>query len=200
MNNIIDVVNNISRKEKELKERVLNYFDPLCNLYVTKIVGIKEIPRKLFGITFSIDETPITEYCPLIIKVIPTLNNVTVSITAFSDFMDFTINKEFPISLFDKNDYTISHTDTVKEFVQKIMNSAYPIYLKYEAFVNHISDKEKKWFVASKLHQFLNSDEFKNNFKTGTNIDNCITRLKILEWELEWELEFDIKVNKCKNV
>lgn len=195
MTYLLNEVDKIRKKDRDLYERVYEFFSPLRERYVTES-RYKEInQKKVFGLFPRTVESEYYryEYNQLFIQVLGHgYDKVVVIIKSKILPLQGDIQNvgEFPISLFEHNDYYISQDESIQKFLKDFLATAVPKYKKYEEFVNHIEDEEKKIFVTSKLEEYFNSEEYQNIKEfTSASVDIMeVVREKMKKWEEDYAI------------
>ena len=146
--NSLQIYNQLQEEEKYLKEKLLEFLQPLTERYVTKIWFFTEYEKK-YNITYK----------PLQIDIKFSLKEIDICITFFSGYNNsgegnFSIQKKDFLKCIGEDDYSI---DSIKKIIIDIKNNAYPIFHKWGFAVAHIEDIEKKFFVATNLEKEIKS-------------------------------------------
>jgi len=182
MNNALEAAKEITKRNRELTQRVMDYFLPLRKRFVTK--SPKQIVKQKKFLWFK---WTTYDYIPLRIDVASTCEDkVYVRIHWCVEASNMTyIDREFPIELFEHNNYYISNDDGIKSFIHKLISVATPKYVKYEAWVNHIEDEELKYDISNELEKLFDSEEFKALEDSDQCHEMTIDLVKRLEKENE---------------
>lgn len=194
MTHILEEVDKIRKKDKDLLQRVYDFFSPLRERYVTEIRYKEITTKKLLGIfPHAVEDSYYRyDYNQLFIQVLG-YGYEKVQVVIKNKILplqgDIQTVGEFPISLFEHNDYYILHDESIQKFLKEFLVTAVPKYKKYVEWVNHIQDEEKKIFVTSKLEEYFNSEEYHNirDFTSASVNIVEVVKNKIKEWEVSYE-------------
>lgn len=166
MSELLKQIDEINKKDRDICQRVYDFFSPLRERYVTESRYKKIHRKKYFGLIpyYKEDSTYSYEYNQLHIQVLG-YNYDKVQVIIKSRILpiqgDIQCVGEFPNYIFEKNDYAIAHEESIVKFIKRFLITAIPKYHKYRAFVNHIQDEEVKINVSNMLEELFESDEYK---------------------------------------
>ena len=166
--NILDKCKEIKEKEQVIIDKIESLFAPLRKRYVSTTLKTKIVKKKFLGI-FPYSKKLIDKevvYLPLIINIRGyEYNCVTVEILHYIQPLVSPLLRTidiFPLSLFELPDTDILNNDQMDKFMKQFLCNATPKWMKYECFVKHITDEEKKFFIADKLEELFESETFAN--------------------------------------
>ncbi|MFW6130818.1 MAG: hypothetical protein ACOC56_06490 [Atribacterota bacterium] len=186
MNDVLDLVKEISKKNYDVTQKVMDYFQPLRERYVTKIRKQRIVPKKFLWFKWeSFGQSYYFDYVPLRIQVASNWNTVNVKIYTMVGALNGNayVIDDFPISLFEKSCFYISHDEQIKKFIQGFILIATPKYVKYNSWVNHIQDEELKYKISNELEKLFESEEFNQINNSEKRHQMAVDLVKKLETE-----------------
>jgi hypothetical protein len=157
--NSLQIYNQLQEEEKYLKEKLLEFLQPITERYTTKVRIVRRTHNKIMWFFDTISNDIEITYKPLDIDITFAINQIIVSLKYTEGFYNigrnkFIIDKALFIHSIQSNDYNFG---SIREIIMDIKNNASPIFHKWGFAVAHIEDIEKKFFVATNLEKEIKS-------------------------------------------